>query len=509
MQTDINMVERSLWNLLWYNFLKRLLQLAGVVGYGIRHAGRENIPTSGGVLVVCNHQSHFDPPFVGMGVARRMNYLARDTLFRFAPFRWLIHSVDAIPIDREGIGLNGIKESLRRLRRGEMVLIFPEGTRTRDGEIAPFKPGFTVLAARERGRDSSRGRRWGVRGLAARPEVSRSWPDPRPLWPAAAAGGDQGPRRAGTGRRSRATGASVPSGNPPALPGTTRGTIRSSRPHWVWQLWTGTAAGDRLERFSSQCSGCHAHACVGMRPDVRNMPTQAWAWHPSGRYTGMINALGPADVWVGHSLAPDGCRGAVAGQELGLVRQREEFLANSAGQAVEIAVGEIAAANPAEEDHVADQDQHRLMVPQQIDDVAQRMAGNCKDVDVDPSSRKDLAVADRDVRRGANHRKSIARRKVENRIGQLWRILDADDDLAGRPAPLQGRVSSDMVGVAVGDEDGRRRQAVSLQVIDDLRPVHAGIDHEAVVAAIAMEYVSIFAEFFGNYAGEANRRKGG
>ncbi len=148
MQTDINMVERSLWNLLWYNFLKRLLQLAGVVGYGIRHAGRENIPTSGGVLVVCNHQSHFDPPFVGMGVARRMNYLARDTLFRFAPFRWLIHSVDAIPIDREGIGLNGIKESLRRLRRGEMVLIFPEGTRTRDGEIAPFKPGFTVLAAR-------------------------------------------------------------------------------------------------------------------------------------------------------------------------------------------------------------------------------------------------------------------------------------------------------------------------------------------------------------------------
>jgi 1-acyl-sn-glycerol-3-phosphate acyltransferase len=142
------MAERPLWNRLWYGFLKRLLQLGGVLFYGIRHEGRENIPASGGVLVVSNHQSHFDPPIVGIGCPRRMNYLARDTLFRFAPFGWLIHSVGAIPIDREGVGLQGIKESLRRLKRGEMVLIFPEGTRTRDGEIAPFKPGFTVLASR-------------------------------------------------------------------------------------------------------------------------------------------------------------------------------------------------------------------------------------------------------------------------------------------------------------------------------------------------------------------------
>ena len=66
----------------------------------------------GGVLVVSNHQSHLDPPLIGIGCPRRMNYLARDTLFRFAPFAWLIRSVDAIPIDREGIGLGGIKEAL-------------------------------------------------------------------------------------------------------------------------------------------------------------------------------------------------------------------------------------------------------------------------------------------------------------------------------------------------------------------------------------------------------------
>jgi 1-acyl-sn-glycerol-3-phosphate acyltransferase len=79
-----------------------------------------------------------------------LNYVARDTLFWFAPFRWLIKSLDAIPIDREGIGLGGLKESLRRLKAGEMLLIFPEGTRTRDGNVGQLKPGFLALARRSK-----------------------------------------------------------------------------------------------------------------------------------------------------------------------------------------------------------------------------------------------------------------------------------------------------------------------------------------------------------------------
>jgi 1-acyl-sn-glycerol-3-phosphate acyltransferase len=142
------MSQRSLPSRLWYSLLQHGLQLLAIAVYRVRYSGRRNIPTIGGVLVVSNHQSHLDPPLVGIGCPRQMNYLARDTLFRFAPFRWLISSVDAIPIDREGIGLGGIKESLRRLKRGEMVLIFPEGTRSHDGQIAPFRPGFTALAAR-------------------------------------------------------------------------------------------------------------------------------------------------------------------------------------------------------------------------------------------------------------------------------------------------------------------------------------------------------------------------
>jgi len=125
-----------------------LCRIFFVAAYRIRHGGRHWIPETGGVLVLSSHQSHLDPILVGMGFNRRLNYLARDTLFGFAPFRWLINSLDAIPIDREGLGLDGLKETLRRLKRGEMVLMFPEGTRTVDGNVGRLKPGFCALAKR-------------------------------------------------------------------------------------------------------------------------------------------------------------------------------------------------------------------------------------------------------------------------------------------------------------------------------------------------------------------------
>lgn len=141
-------MSKSLVNRVWYQFWRNVLKMIAVLVYRVRFSGRENIPATGGVLVVCNHQSHFDPPLVGIGCRRPMSYVARETLFSFRPFGWYLRTVNAFPIDRDGLGLNGIKEALKRLKRGEMVLIFPEGTRTSDGEMAPFRPGFTALAAR-------------------------------------------------------------------------------------------------------------------------------------------------------------------------------------------------------------------------------------------------------------------------------------------------------------------------------------------------------------------------
>lgn len=142
------MARRSLGKRIGYYWLRALSQLGGVFLFRVQCIDRDLIPDAGGLLVCSNHQSFFDPVLVGIWFTRRMNYLARKTLFKFPPFRWLIEFLDAIPIDRDGFGLEGIKETLRRLKRGEIVLIFPEGTRTSDGRCRKLKPGFVALARR-------------------------------------------------------------------------------------------------------------------------------------------------------------------------------------------------------------------------------------------------------------------------------------------------------------------------------------------------------------------------
>lgn len=140
--------QRPLSNRAWQAFLKFLARLTAVTLFRVRTRGRELVPATGGGLLLSNHQSNLDPLFVGLTCDRRLNYVARDTLFGFGPLRWLFRTLDAIPIDREGLGLAGLKETLKRLKRGEMVLLFPEGTRTRNGELQPIKPGFCVVARR-------------------------------------------------------------------------------------------------------------------------------------------------------------------------------------------------------------------------------------------------------------------------------------------------------------------------------------------------------------------------
>ena len=141
-------MQRSRIKRAGYGAFRVLARLTAVVLFRFRSFGAANMPATGPVLVCSNHQSNMDPVLVGLVFGRRLNFVARKSLFGFAPFRWLIQFLDAIPIDRDGMGLEGIKESIRRLRQGEAVLIFPEGTRTPDGELQELKPGFCALARR-------------------------------------------------------------------------------------------------------------------------------------------------------------------------------------------------------------------------------------------------------------------------------------------------------------------------------------------------------------------------
>ena len=140
--------KRSLPNRAWQAFLKFVCRLGAVAVFNIRCHAREKVPKTGGGLMLSNHQSNLDPVIIGLASDRRLNYVARKTLFRFPPLRWMMNSVDSIAIDREGTGLEGLKETLKRLKRGEVVLLFPEGTRTPDGEVHRIKPGFCAVARR-------------------------------------------------------------------------------------------------------------------------------------------------------------------------------------------------------------------------------------------------------------------------------------------------------------------------------------------------------------------------
>ncbi len=133
---------------LWYNFCHVLQSHAFTLGFSLRTEGGSNVPRSGPALIVANHQSYLDPVAIGLASPRQLIYLARKTLFRNPIFSWLIRSLNAVPIDQEGVGKQGIRTILEQLQLGKAVVVFPEGERTFTGHMNPLKPGVHLLIKR-------------------------------------------------------------------------------------------------------------------------------------------------------------------------------------------------------------------------------------------------------------------------------------------------------------------------------------------------------------------------
>ncbi len=132
----------------WYGLSRISCQAFCRLFFSIDVFGLENIPSSGGVLLACNHQSYIDPVFCGLYIRRELCFMARDTLFRNAFFSSLIRSYNAIPVKRGQSDLRAMRTVVERLREGYGVCLFPEATRTSNGRISDFKPGFGLLAKR-------------------------------------------------------------------------------------------------------------------------------------------------------------------------------------------------------------------------------------------------------------------------------------------------------------------------------------------------------------------------
>ncbi len=111
-----------------------------------RVLGLRNVPRSGPVLLVSTHQSVMDPVLASLAFDRECNFMARESLFEHKLFAKLIGGLNAFPVRRNTADMRAIKETLRRLKAGRMILVFPEGTRTTDGRIGELQPGVAAIA---------------------------------------------------------------------------------------------------------------------------------------------------------------------------------------------------------------------------------------------------------------------------------------------------------------------------------------------------------------------------
>lgn len=110
-----------------------------------RYCNPERAPASGPLILAANHASFLDPFLIGAGLSREIAYLARDTLFRFPGIGWLLRQWNSIPVDREGSGAAGLRAVLDAIAASKAVLLFPEGTRTRDGQLQPARSGIGLV----------------------------------------------------------------------------------------------------------------------------------------------------------------------------------------------------------------------------------------------------------------------------------------------------------------------------------------------------------------------------
>ncbi len=121
------------------------IRVGSTLAYELNVQGHKNVPQTGGVLLLANHQSNLDPPIVGVRMLRPCCFLAKSELFENRFFSWFIRSFNAFPV-RQGKGdVGAMKQSIRLLESGHALMMFPEGRRTKDGQLQRLEPGVGLI----------------------------------------------------------------------------------------------------------------------------------------------------------------------------------------------------------------------------------------------------------------------------------------------------------------------------------------------------------------------------
>lgn len=133
-----------------YNALRALFRLLLAALFRWRVSGVENIPAAGGVIIAPNHISNLDPPVIGCAIppGRRIRYMAKEELFRQPLLRWVVTKLGAFPVRRGAADRTAIRTALALLAEGGTVGIFPEGTRSKTGQLGQAEPGLAMIAVK-------------------------------------------------------------------------------------------------------------------------------------------------------------------------------------------------------------------------------------------------------------------------------------------------------------------------------------------------------------------------
>lgn len=129
-----------------YPLAKALVSAVLYPFYRIKVIGKENFPKDGGVLLCANHIANIDPPVVGITSPRPVNFMAKEELFEMPVLKSLLPSLNAYPVKRGMSDRKAFRKTIEVLKSGNVVGMFPEGTRSKDGKLQEGLSGVGFFA---------------------------------------------------------------------------------------------------------------------------------------------------------------------------------------------------------------------------------------------------------------------------------------------------------------------------------------------------------------------------
>ena len=133
-----------------YSVGKALVRFLLFFVFRIEVKGVENIPMTGGAIMVMNHQSNWDVPIASVASKRKLRFMAKAEMFKTKIGNWFFTSLGAFPVQRGKGDIGAIKAAIAKLREEEMIAMFPEGRRRKAGEKSEAKPGAVMLSLKAR-----------------------------------------------------------------------------------------------------------------------------------------------------------------------------------------------------------------------------------------------------------------------------------------------------------------------------------------------------------------------